>query len=94
MLDSGRGVSGVLREVLAIICRRDGVPKSRRLGYLNATVRALSKIASSNHSKKSPFTEEQNKVFDEMVSTKDKNTSPSSVDFGEKEISREHYFCL
>ncbi|XP_071552296.1 rapamycin-insensitive companion of mTOR isoform X2 [Panulirus ornatus] len=95
VLDSGRGVSGVLREVLGIICRQDGVPKSRRLGYLNAAVRALSRITSSNHSKKSPFTEEQCKVFDDMVSSKDRNTYPSSQDdFGEEEINREHYFCL
>ncbi|XP_069163639.1 rapamycin-insensitive companion of mTOR-like isoform X1 [Procambarus clarkii] len=94
VLDSGRGVSGVIREVLGIVCRKDGISKGRRLGYLNAAVRAISKITSSNHSKKSPFSDDE-KIFDEIVSLKnDSNSPPSQVDFGEEVITREHCFCL
>nr|UYO77161.1 rapamycin insensitive companion of mTOR [Penaeus japonicus] len=94
-LDTGKGIQGILREVVAVVCQQNGVPKSRRLGYLNAAVRAISKLNTTNNTKKSPFTEEQIKAFDDIVSDKDK-TQPllSQPDFGEVRITKEQYFCL
>nr|XP_053655508.1 LOW QUALITY PROTEIN: rapamycin-insensitive companion of mTOR-like [Cherax quadricarinatus] len=95
VLDSGRGVSGVIREILGVVCREDGISKGRCLGYLNAAVRAISKITASNHSKKSPFTDEEKNMFDEIVSMKNDTSSPSTkVNFGEDIITGEQYFCL
>ncbi|KAG7156669.1 rapamycin-insensitive companion of mTOR-like [Homarus americanus] len=90
-----RGVSGVVREVLGVVCRQDGIPKGRRLSYLNAAVRSISKITSSNQSKKSSYSGEEKKMFDDMVSSNEKSTSPQpQVDFGEEVITKEQYFCL
>nr|XP_027221348.1 rapamycin-insensitive companion of mTOR-like isoform X1 [Penaeus vannamei] len=94
-LDTGKGIQGILREVVAVVCQQNGVPKSRRLGYLNAAVRAISKLNTTNNTKKSPFTEEQIKAFDDIVSDKEKTHPPSSQpDFGEVKITKEQYFCL
>lgn len=94
-LDTGRGVSGVLREVLAIVCQQNGAPRSRRLGYLNAAVRAIAKILALGQNKQSPLSEEANKQLEEHVSLKDKASSPPAfVDFGEEEFTRDQYFCL
>ncbi|KAK8396470.1 hypothetical protein O3P69_005488 [Scylla paramamosain] len=90
-LDTGRGVSGVLREVLSVVCQHNGIPKSRRLGYLNEAVRAIVKILSLNQTKKSPLTEEPSDPPEERVPA---TLPPATLDFGEEEFTREQYFCL
>lgn len=91
LLDTGRGVSGVMREVLAVVCQHNAVPKSRRLGYLNAAVRAIAKILALNQTKKSPPAEEANDQLEERVPA---TLPPATLDFGEEEFTREQYFCL
>ncbi|XP_064086614.1 rapamycin-insensitive companion of mTOR-like [Macrobrachium nipponense] len=95
ILDSEQGVSGILREVLPVLCRQDGVPKSRRLGYLNAAVKAIGKINAKNNAKTSPLQDELNKVFEDALPSKANGASPPpQLDFGEEKMSREQYFCL
>ena len=80
----------MLREVLAVVCQHNGIPKSRRLGYLNAAVRAIAKILAHNQTKKSPRAEETN-VDEERVPA---IIQPATLDFGEEEFTREQYFSL
>ncbi|XP_050686343.1 rapamycin-insensitive companion of mTOR-like isoform X3 [Eriocheir sinensis] len=97
-LDTGRGVPGVLCKVLSVVCQQNGVSKSRRLGYLNAAVRAIVEILALGPNKQSPLDEEANKQLEERVPlTKDRaapSSPPPALDFGEEEFTREQYFCL
>ncbi|KAK7081586.1 hypothetical protein SK128_008472, partial [Halocaridina rubra] len=95
VLNPDLGVTGVLREVLPILCRQDGIPKGRRLGYLNSAVKAIGKINTRNNIKKSHSKDEQSNVFEDALPSKANGTSPpSQLDFGEEILSREQYFFL
>lgn len=88
----------MLCKVLSVVCQQNGVSKSRRLGYLNAAVRAIAEILALGPNKQSPLAEEANKQLEERVPlTKDQDapsSPPPALDFGEEEFTREQCFCL
>ncbi|KAK3871710.1 hypothetical protein Pcinc_023156 [Petrolisthes cinctipes] len=94
VLDVKQGVPGVLRQVVVVVCQQNGATKSRRLGYLNAAVRAISKVLKSSQVKKSHISEKIIVTDDSDKADDDESSVSSQVDFGEEEISNIQYFCL
>ncbi|CAL4142208.1 unnamed protein product, partial [Meganyctiphanes norvegica] len=102
-LDVEHGVSGVLRELVVVLARKDGVPKSKRLSYLNAAVRAVSRLCAAPtktiQSPSSSFREAPTPTTEiTIAATQDSSLSSAkdtSLNFGEGEDdNRELYFCL
>lgn len=97
----------MLGKVLTVVCQQNGVSKSRRLGYLNAAVRAIAEILALGPNKQSPLADDEgNKRLEERVAERkvpapSSSSPPSSslssravLDFGEEDFTREQYFCL